>query len=1640
MAENEKNPPNSQNPNHPKSDSDSDSMVDLGATESIQLGASGVIPLSDLPKSGSSASVFSWADIIGQTPSSSQTDEQNIKFDSTSDKDLLQKIVEEEQAAGRIPPALPVPDSTFEGTVQSSSHPQSDPTIFGGTLNPSGSSVRLDEPIVKHGAPSSGSVVRFEMPKGSADIGPESEQNFVPPPIDSTSPEMNLPPVPEVQSVTEMQPSYSSFSRVDGTDPELPLFEQEGASVVPPMPLSHSRDQDSSPDILSAQFIEPTNEDGSMVVLTEQTPQTPRPGVEHSSILDILLGEEEIAEAFADDARPSERIHLDQPGGEPPLEGAVSLGGGGEKHPPSTQDQMPLWLPEDILNAPGTSSKSEFIVPGSQWNTPGSAPDIPPLPSTKTPPDFADPVKGKTNDFNAEDSVDLYSDSPIGTGGVSESGSLHISQAEIDAAQRKAKMMESSAVDLSSHPSLAGIDLDADQDLPSFTPTPSMEDIQFPGDDGGTAATAMQPQYMGGSDDGSINLDLPDISEDGSRITQPGELVGRMSDTDQQRLQGSVRARQNPVSGSQFADRSSQFEMTPAPRGSSLEEESVPPYGGNYSPPKKGGTLVGGLVGLAVGVVIFGAVYILGVIPNGSNSPSNSGTGPSNKNGSNPPKLVAATAADAQQMLDSGNLGKAMEIFNSLENKTPAVLAGKGRTQWRMVLQEATKENKPIAPNDPMVQQSISDLQTAADTWVSDKSPEAERDALLAVISLGYIQEKVGDPTAEQTYAKYKGEFSTSSQKVLETAQKRLKVLRQYEEKKEKESEEMGRLDPQEAFLIFAILLQDPTKNGETKAKDSDAEAGAYFWRALESAQEKNYNVATAVLKKAIEAHKAQRALNPTKGLNPLTDPGEQIFEIACMELISLWNTKKSDPVDPSSKEYKEIVDNLSDLLKTDRKKLSQAIATIQKDNKGLTDLQSKLLEEIKEKSGIKKDDLQEAIAELISSSGGALKTVKAVEDALKDAGINNPKLPDTIQTVAKDIKEKAKTITGLQGEITKKDEAIDGLKGDVAKKDTEIDGLKKDTNDKGTTITEVAKLLKDAGWLGDKVDRTGLLEGVRIGINKAASGGGGISISPTFAAVTGAPLAVHFATNSERLLAQFQTKVTDLTGNVNQLKTDLANKDQVHKKALEVKDTQLQTSLAAKEVEYKNQLTAAEQKWAERLAAARSPEETLETVFSFMANPTSVNESKLALQQMDLLRTKKLTPEQEAKVASIRALALRNLEQFDEARKAFATAISLPGFDKEKWGKNIFTASLLLNSPEQFVGIAAFPPMFTDPKVDVAKVETALKAFPKDTQVTSYSRLLALRSLVKLDAGDFPGALSDAEAAIAAQAIAEGNFAKAKLLERQEQYPQALLAYGETLKNAINGSALHKEAQIGDTRIRLIQIGLTNPPKTEPKTESGPTLKQTKTAPGEKLSFNTISVFDYYPLVLTESVLADPEKPESKENERLLQEATKLIDEKNYNGYFLRAQALANKGDYKAALAAYIDGLRFLEAVPKDYDKTLQIIVEKLGVQTQSDPTVARENPDLADREFNEGYSAYFRNDFVKAQFWFLRAISHGQDARYTYFLALSIYKQGRDAERYFNTASELERMGKPNAKLINTALERVQGETRRVLELKRP
>jgi len=148
-----------------------------------------------------------------------------------------------------------------------------------------------------------------------------------------------------------------------------------------------------------------------------------------------------------------------------------------------------------------------------------------------------------------------------------------------------------------------------------------------------------------------------------------------------------------------------------------------------------------------------------------------------------------------------------------------------------------------------------------------------------------------------------------------------------------------------------------------------------------------------------------------------------------------------------------------------------------------------------------------------------------------------------------------------------------------------------------------------------------------------------------------------------------------------------------------------------------------------------------------------------------------------------------------------------------------------------------------------------------------------------------------------------------------------------------------------------------------------------------------------------------------------------------------LKAQALAIQGMWTQALNTYVEGLR--PHLGRDQFEGLKYIVDNHPVQRRPD-RLRVSQPFQAEQHYVIGLGRFHARDYAGAEKEFTKAIGNfDQDARYHYFLGLARLQQGkRGAPEEFDEAARLEADGRPARDAVDVALERIQGEPRRLIK----
>jgi hypothetical protein len=304
-------------------------------------------------------------------------------------------------------------------------------------------------------------------------------------------------------------------------------------------------------------------------------------------------------------------------------------------------------------------------------------------------------------------------------------------------------------------------------------------------------------------------------------------------------------------------------------------------------PAKSGGVgwLVGTVVGLLVGAAGVTGAYFAGILPSRTSDPVRAGAATGMQ-------TQAPAVADAKSLLEAGDPAAAVRAYQATDgmNLSAEDRAARGRARWLARLHELSEQGTPARANDPQLQAAEADLQAAVDGADQLQSDEQKRAGVLAALHLGLLKEMTGDPnSARKLYAAARGKFPGYA-RVFDSALKRVQMAPPLGP-----SKKTAALTPRDAeelagLAALATILLQAGPNGEGSPLDD--EAGFHFWEACELASRTEYLAAADEISRARAAHEKRRMKLAGRGLNPLSDPLEQIFSRACVDLRELWVLK----------------------------------------------------------------------------------------------------------------------------------------------------------------------------------------------------------------------------------------------------------------------------------------------------------------------------------------------------------------------------------------------------------------------------------------------------------------------------------------------------------------------------------------------------------------------------------------------------------------------------------------------------------------------------------------------------------------------------------------------------------------------------
>lgn len=477
-------------------------------------------------------------------------------------------------------------------------------------------------------------------------------------------------------------------------------------------------------------------------------------------------------------------------------------------------------------------------------------------------------------------------------------------------------------------------------------------------------------------------------------------------------------------------------------------------------------------LGLLLGVGASAGVYFSGAIPN-KDGQTQTQPGPGTVFGGTPPQNggpgtgtgLQVTSGNPQEALDSGDPARALKLIEASGAKTASEKATLGQARLFARFRELANANATAAADDAEISKARTDLEAAMNDPDAAANPEAEKTAVKAALHLGLSHEASGDRTkAKAVYEDGLKKFPKAAE-FFRTALDRLAAT-------DPGSNRTSRLTPAEAeqlataVAIMLVLNPVPKEAAPAPAAPEPGEAGTAFWKAVNAAAAGKYDDAAKHVAEAKAAHEKRAKALAGRGLNPLTDPLEQIFPRCCDDLKAYWELRKAlyeHPGVGAAVKKDGVTKTLDALAGAEKRAIDQA--KLAADLKTSNDTLAADLKTEKEKSAKSDKDL-------VAEKDKVVKLEKDIK-AEKDKIASYMKAVDDLKDAYK------KDMANARADLSKRDDQIDALKLALRKSDVAIEELKE-------RFAAVGNSLVAAKLLPEKHDSKELIAAVKSVVSRA--------------------------------------------------------------------------------------------------------------------------------------------------------------------------------------------------------------------------------------------------------------------------------------------------------------------------------------------------------------------------------------------------------------------------------------------------------------------------------------------------------------------------------------------------------------------------
>jgi hypothetical protein len=261
------------------------------------------------------------------------------------------------------------------------------------------------------------------------------------------------------------------------------------------------------------------------------------------------------------------------------------------------------------------------------------------------------------------------------------------------------------------------------------------------------------------------------------------------------------------------------------------------------------------------------------------------------KSGEGGGEVAKADAAIATRLLNNGDPVAALEAFKAVSAESPEARAGRGQARWMAKLREVSAKGGKLAADDLDINAARADFKAVLDMADRLNAPEEKTALLKAALNMGLLLEATQKPEeAVKHYTRMAEQYRAQPnfKKVFDSAARRV-FFAQRDGGNTKMTDDKYSLAPEtlrELEMANFVLLEFEA------VQPSIEEAGFHFWDAVYFASQHQYKNAIDSLARAREAHAKQRKARLGMGLNPYSDPTEQMFTRMCQELAFYYSFK----------------------------------------------------------------------------------------------------------------------------------------------------------------------------------------------------------------------------------------------------------------------------------------------------------------------------------------------------------------------------------------------------------------------------------------------------------------------------------------------------------------------------------------------------------------------------------------------------------------------------------------------------------------------------------------------------------------------------------------------------------------------------